>query len=344
MGAALTATERIAWLDVAKGLSIVLVAMFHAHLTAYALGFRPAYTGPFNVALQPIRMPLFFAISGILAAKALSWPWPEMLRSKVWVFVYIFGLWGLIRWVFFGYVTPNVRSLDEGGDWTQLLTMWVMPSNSLWYIWSLAVFYVVAKAAMRFKAPALAAAFLLACLTWGGVIPPSLTSYRISVYLVFFLAGAYYGPLLLAWIPSRPWLVGFLALVGFLLLEYVALPALDRGLLDGVLRTIESVLGLAVGGAVAVLLTRLPPVRDVFATIGRHTLPVYVTHGLIIAVMTQMLAGFAGIEAWRYLIVPLLVVVSVAGSLALETASRRLGFAWLYQAPSLPRAQKPVTP
>ncbi|MBN9311274.1 acyltransferase family protein [Devosia sp.] len=121
----MTATERVTWLDVAKGLSIVLVAMFHAHLTAFSLGFGPLFTGPANIALQPIRMPPFFAISGVLAAHSLSRPWPELLRSKVWVFVYIFALWGFIRWVFFGQVLENVRAPDEGDDWTQLLTMWV---------------------------------------------------------------------------------------------------------------------------------------------------------------------------------------------------------------------------
>lgn len=317
--------------------------MFHAHLTAYELGFRPAFTGPFNVALQPVRMPLFFAISGILAASSLSRPWPELLRSRIWAFVYIFALWGLIRWVFFGQVLDNVRGPDEGGDWIQLMVMWVMPSNSLWYIWALAIFYVVAKVAIRFKAAAVIGAFVLACLTWGGVVPPTLTTYRTSVYLFFFLTGAYYGPQLLALIPARPWTIGLLALPAFLILEYVALPALETGLADGTLRALETVLGFAVGTVAAVLLTRLAPVRYLFALIGRHTLPVYVTHGLIVAILARLLSSFAGAEPWRYLIVPLLVIVSVSGSLALEFASKRLGFAWLYHAPMLPAAPKPVT-
>lgn len=318
--------------------------MFHAHLTAYELGFRPLYSAQVNTLLQPIRMPLFFAISGMLAARCLTLPWAALLSRKVWVFIYIFALWGLIRWVFFGQVLENVRAPAEGDDWTQLLTMWIMPSSSLWYIWALAIFYVVAKAADRYRTAALLGAFVLACLTWGGVVPPTDTTYRVSVYLFFFLTGAYCGPHLLAWIPARPWTIGVPALGAFLVLEYVALPALGISLADGVLRALESVLGLAVGGAAAVLLTRVPPVRDVFARIGQHTLSVYVTHGLIIAILAQLLSGIAGVEPWRYLIVPVLVAVSVSGSLLLEAASKRLGFAWLYQAPRLPVAQRPVTP
>ncbi|MBN9311275.1 hypothetical protein [Devosia sp.] len=113
-------------------------------------------------------------------------------------------------------------------------------------------------------------------------------------------------------------------------------PALETGLADGVLRALESVLALAVGGDVAVLLTRLPPMRDVFATIGRHTLPVYVTHGLVIAVVAELLSDFAGAEPWRYRIFPVLVIVSVAGSLLLEAALERLRFPRLYRAPRLP--------
>lgn len=320
------------------------VVLFHADLQAYELGFDPIYTDAINAALQPIRMPLFFCISGILAASALARPWPQLLGGKVWPFLYIFALWGLIRWVIFGQLVENARVPDEGDDWTQLLTMWVMPSSALWYIWALAIFCVVGKALDRYRAAALVGAFVLACLTWGGIIPPTTTTYRVSVYLFYFLLGAYCGPQLLAWLPARPWTLGLVALVGFALLEYLALPALPRGLLDGTLRAVESIFGLALGAAVAVLLTRLDWVRFVFGYIGRHTLPVYVTHGPLIVLFSLLLLDFTGMELWRWITVPVLVVTTTSAALLIEVISGRIGLGWLYRPPRLTTAPKPVTP
>jgi uncharacterized membrane protein YcfT len=320
------------------------VVLFHADLHAYELGFDPIFTDVINAALQPIRMPLFFAISGILAARSFARSWPVLLGRSVWPYVYMFALWGLIRWVFFGHVIENPLLPDEGDDCMQLLGMWVMPSTALWYLWALATFYVVGKALDRFRMVALAGAFVLACLTWGGVIPPTVTTYRISVYLFYFLCGAYCGPFLLATLPSRPWTLGLAALAGFLLLEYAILPGLPHGLAAGVLIALESVLGLVVGGNAAVLLARLAWPRTVLGYVGRHTLPVYVTHTLLIAVFCALLVDFTGMELWRWITVPLVVLASTATALLFEAVSARIGLGWLYRAPRLPTAPKPVTP
>ncbi len=339
----MSANPRIDWLDTAKGLSIIGVVLFHAHLCAWSLGFEPAYTGAINDFLQPIRMPLFFTISGVLAANALARSWPTVLAGRVWTYVYIFGLWGLLRWIFFGQVVVNVRAPVEGTDWTQLLTMWVLPTSALWFVWALAIYFVVAKLADRFRTLALLAALLLACFTWGGLLPLPGNTRNLCTYLCFFLFGAWYGRVLLDNIPKRPVLIGAIAAAGFLAIEFVALPGVGRGLIGGVARALESIVGLAMGCAVAVLLSRLPRVRNVLAHIGRHTLPVYVTHVFFISGFAALLTGFAGSELWRYIIVPLLAAVSIPASLLLEAAGNRLGFPWLYRAPPLRPSPQPVT-
>src|SRR5687767_2243040 len=68
MSGAMTDGERIAWIDTAKGVCIVLVVMMHA-----TLGVGEAYGGEgflhHAVAFaKPFRMPDFFLISGLFLA------------------------------------------------------------------------------------------------------------------------------------------------------------------------------------------------------------------------------------------------------------------------------------
>ena len=65
-------TARVGWPDVAKGVCIILVVLWHV-VTKHAIAVAGA--GPvtdawatLNAQLLPLRMPLFFLISGMFAA------------------------------------------------------------------------------------------------------------------------------------------------------------------------------------------------------------------------------------------------------------------------------------
>src|SRR5699024_4536690 len=68
-------TRRVAWLDIARAMSIVLVVIYHVAVGGAGhvlLGGRETFIGKLwihgNLALVPLRMPLFFMVSGVLAA------------------------------------------------------------------------------------------------------------------------------------------------------------------------------------------------------------------------------------------------------------------------------------
>ena len=95
------APTRLGWADIAKGASIVLVVLHHATTKQYDLSV-PAHLAPIadvwttlTHALKPVRMPLFFLVSGFFAAKAVHRPWPSVTR-RISTSAYLYVVWLLL--------------------------------------------------------------------------------------------------------------------------------------------------------------------------------------------------------------------------------------------------------
>src|SRR5262245_41932545 len=91
--------RRLDWADVAKGACIVLVVLWHVIMKHYLrIGWHvssplPGAWGRASELLLPLRMPLFFAISGYFGAAAVGRPWRVLGRTKVAKFLYLYVLW-----------------------------------------------------------------------------------------------------------------------------------------------------------------------------------------------------------------------------------------------------------
>jgi uncharacterized membrane protein YcfT len=72
---------RIDWLDIAKGMSIILVVIYHTHLYHDFHEIAPDLYARISGIMTPIRMPLFFTVSGFLAASAVQAPWRDWLYA-----------------------------------------------------------------------------------------------------------------------------------------------------------------------------------------------------------------------------------------------------------------------
>ena len=81
--------DRTVWADVAKGMCILLVVLWHVvtkHYLRIDWHVSPPIPGAWGVLteqLLPMRMPLFFTISGMFAIGAVRRPWRVLGRSKV---------------------------------------------------------------------------------------------------------------------------------------------------------------------------------------------------------------------------------------------------------------------
>lgn len=78
------------WIDAAKGLAIWLIVTTHAinefrALPGFDMHGRTAEIIDFYcTALAPMRLPLFFILSGALAARTINGSWPALMKRKVW--------------------------------------------------------------------------------------------------------------------------------------------------------------------------------------------------------------------------------------------------------------------
>jgi len=134
---------RLAWVDVAKGLCIVLVVLMHATLGVERATGSETALHAFIEWARPFRMPDFFLISGLFLAARIDRPWRGYLDTKVVHFAYFYVLWLTIQ---FALRTPGMIA-EQGAAATlaDYLTGFVAPFGTLWFIYLLAIYFVVTK-------------------------------------------------------------------------------------------------------------------------------------------------------------------------------------------------------
>jgi uncharacterized membrane protein YcfT len=280
---------RLDWVDVAKGICIILVVMMHSTLgVEKAVGTETALHAFIEWA-RPFRMPDFFLISGLFLAARISRPWRAYLDTKVVHFAYFYVLWVNIQ---FAMKAPGmVGELGVQGVAAQYLTSYVQPFGTLWFIYLLAVFFVATKLLHGVSKPiVLAGAALL------HVLAPHtgwLVVDEFADRFVFFYTGYAAAPLVLA-LASRIWgypaLLLVPALVSWGWLNWLAV---DSGLAV----TAWSDLPFAYAGVLAViafsvLLARSGRARAL-AYCGRNSIVIYLAFAVFMGPTRVLLLKLA---------------------------------------------------
>src|ERR671927_388019 len=97
------ASERVDWVDYAKGICIVMVVMMHSVLGVEKAAGDIGFMHAFVMFAQPFRMPDFFLISGLFLNLVIDRDWRTYLDRKVVHFAYFYVLWVTIQ---FGFKAP----------------------------------------------------------------------------------------------------------------------------------------------------------------------------------------------------------------------------------------------
>jgi uncharacterized membrane protein YcfT len=139
--------RRIDWVDYAKGICIVMVVMMHSVLGVETAAGQTGFMHLVVMFAKPFRMPDFFLISGLFLPLVIDRGWRLYLDRKVIHFAYFYVLWVTIQ---FGFKAPAFAaetSWSHAG--LMYLESFIDPFGTLWFIYLLAVFFVVIKATRR---------------------------------------------------------------------------------------------------------------------------------------------------------------------------------------------------
>ncbi|MDB6062128.1 MAG: hypothetical protein JWM78_2231 [Verrucomicrobiaceae bacterium] len=155
----------IEWIDAAKGACILMVVLHHSIVTSYHIPLSDHLFGIdfagvrlyelISKNLAPLRMPLFFMLSGFLVQRSVnSADWRLTVQNRVVNLIYLFLLWGAIQWI-----TVSIIHKVMTGDWAEggkfnaiyaddileYVQLTIIGSTSLWYLYALPIYFIICK-------------------------------------------------------------------------------------------------------------------------------------------------------------------------------------------------------
>jgi uncharacterized membrane protein YcfT len=336
------ARERVAWADAAKGACILLVVLWHVVIKHYLrIDWRttvpiPGAWGTLGEQLLPLRMPLFFTISGMFAVGAVSRPWRVLGRSKVARFLYLYVLWLLIHTAVLA-VTPDFDTAHADNLVELLAQLTIDPSN-LWYLSALALYFTIAKAVRRLPAAlVLAASFALSVVATADLLPLHGNQRSLLANLAFFLAGARFRPAIERLAATAT--VRRLALTGSAYAATLAAMAVAGAQTFPGVWPLVSVVATVAGVTAAAVACRWGALGTVLAGLGRQTLPIYVLHMPVLALLHGLLVTPLSHvdDRWQWMVAviePVAITAFVAWlCLLLHAGLRKARMRWLFDLP-----------
>ena len=301
-GTASARANRVEWVDVAKGMCIALVVLLHTVNFMATRQLAETWWFEVNAVLEPVRMPLFFLVAGLFAAKDLDMSWNTLWRRRIAPLLYLYVLWMLLRFALFS-AFPSISGTHETSSAANILTGLVNPGSGLWFLYALMVYACAARLLRRVDPRLqLLGAGVVAVLAPSVVESVSWTWVKIVSFLVFFLLGLHFRSF--AFSVARATTAWSMALwpAGFVSLYYLS-PSLPSH--SWTVAAAVSVVGV-VTGIVVCAHAQHWRMADPLRRLGSLSLPIYLLHEIVLG--TAVTIGVAtGLELSRFWIAPLVV-------------------------------------
>ena len=319
---------RIDWVDYAKGICIVMVVMMHSVLGVEAAAGQIGFMHHLVAFAKPFRMPDFFLISGLFLAVVIDRDWRTYLDRKVVHFAYFYVLWVTIQ---FGFKAPSFAA--ETG-WAHVglmyLESFIEPFGTLWFIYLLPVFFVVAKATR--KMPPLAIWTLAAVLEMTHIATDWTVIDEFCARFVYFYSGYWFAGYVFALSDrarARPaWSVAGLAAWALINASLVV-----SGFSEWPL--ISLMLGLSGAGAIVTMGTLLARAQrlNFLRFCGEHSIVIYLAFFLPMAATRTLLLRTAPVHDIGTISL-VVTIVGVVGALALWRTALLAGANFLFDRPA----------
>ncbi|SEJ94427.1 Uncharacterized membrane protein YcfT [Sphingobium sp. AP50] len=332
------ANRQLDWPNVAKAGCIILVVIMHwqPHFAEIPWTHTESYEALWyilNEFLRPVRMPLFFLVSGLLASESILRPKATTRRKRLYKPLYLYVIWGLITAI----ATPVVSTQAFDTIFARVLAEVSMLVALSWYLAALAIYYVLSKMTLKLPVMAVLAGCVLLSIV-GTICQDALPGqqHKILRCAIFFMAGVRLKSQILAFAhratAKRTALLGLAFAVGAIMSV-----ANDTYFLP--VDIIATAFGIQFSQMVA---TRMPRLVPSSTWLAHRTLPIYLIHFLILPVIAAAIALLAPQALlgnfWFGMIVPVMLVPPI---IATSLVAHRLLLAgkcdWLFDLPVLKR-------
>lgn len=179
--------KRAEWVDLLKGIGIILVVYGHVILGVHdaGIGFKSDIYFMQHSVIYTMHMPLFFFLSGLFASKWAQRKKKTAFLQKFKSLIIPYFLWGIIQ----GTIMSILSSYTNNGtSWDAILLLPIKPFAQFWFLYDLFfifIVYFILNKLVSEKWIAILALFF-------AVISPLLhywELWRITYYFVFFFAG-----------------------------------------------------------------------------------------------------------------------------------------------------------
>jgi len=322
-------SNRVDWVDYAKGICIVMVVMMHSVLGVELAAGQTGFMHALVTFAKPFRMPDFFLISGLFLALVIDRDWRTYLDRKVVHFAYFYLLWVTIQ---FGFKAPAFAA--ESG-WAHAgylyLESFIEPFGTLWFIYLLPIFFVVTKATRRlppFLIWSLAAVLEMTHFSTGWTAID-----EFGARFVYFYTGYLFADRVFA-LSDRARAHPYLALVALALWALVNETLVRLGVSDWPLIS----LSLGIAGACAIvtsgtLLARMQWLKSL-RFCGEHSIVIYLAFFLPMAA-TRTLLLRTGIIPDVGAMSLTITLFALFGALAIWQIARKTGANFLFERPGV---------
>jgi len=336
------AADRLVWLDVARGIGIILVAVGHAlggiidsPMGIGATGLRQAF-----FVIYSFHMPLFFMLSGALVARRIERNLGGFAQGLLIDLVWPYFLWSVIQFTVI-YALGSLANRPINALWPTFMALPYVPISQFWFLYALFVLHLLAIFGVRFLGRD---GFLLACLALKPLgmlvampVVLRLTANQAPWYGIgVFLAAQGLSKLAI----KHPALVRLFVMPGaaiVLILAALAKTATFVPAADIATAAAPALAGLAWNpivfpagllGALAVIGIAgfgLGPIGRLLGYLGRRSMAIFILHIMGIAGARIVLTRIFGITDVT-IILPVIVLIGLTGPVVVFELVARLGW------------------
>jgi fucose 4-O-acetylase-like acetyltransferase len=268
--------NRLAWVDVARGIGIILVVYAHVLRAHLPVAKGTGWAATHDHVIYAFHMPLFFVLSGLFLWNSVGKGRQQFVSSRWWQMIWPYLFWSAITAAIEMVMS---RFVNSPMTWHEVMMIPLQPIEQYWFLYALLIHQLVIAALWPRKwllIPVVLAG--LALLQWLG---GAWIQIRAFDYLPYTVGGVLAATSLFGLASRSTWMQTMVAAIcGILFVAlYQVYPPTNPTFLS---RFLLGFLG-SLGTMSAAMLLARTPLADGLAQLGAASLAIYLVHTIFSA-------------------------------------------------------------